>query len=195
MNKVKRILCKLLWAPIDLFQKAYWTLWRAVQKSSFLSCGKGVFLGRYSRFTPRLVIGDDVYIGEGCRFQASASTIRIGSHVMIALLVSIHGGTHQIHAVGSYMKEIGLEDKAPEDDQDVIIEDDVWIGTRAILLRGVRIGTGSVVGAGTLVTKDVPPYSIVTGRSEQIVRPRFSEEELQRHIAALRDRERKEAAK
>ena len=52
-----------------------------------------------------------------------------------------------------------------------------------------------MVGAGTLVTKDVPPYSIVTGRSEQIVRPRFSEEELQRHIAALRDRERKEAAK
>jgi acetyltransferase-like isoleucine patch superfamily enzyme len=45
----------------------------------------------------------------------------------------------------------------------VIVEDDVWIGTRAVILPGVRIGYGSVIGAGSVVTKDVPPMTVVAG--------------------------------
>lgn len=60
----------------------------------------------------------------------------------------------------------------------VIIENDVWIGTRATILDGVSIGNGAVVGAGSLVTKNVPPYAIVGGVPAKIIGYRFSELEI-----------------
>lgn len=58
------------------------------------------------------------------------------------------------------------------DPKPVVIEDDVWIGARAILLPGVTIGEGTIVGAGSVVTKSVLPYSIVAGNPARIVRSR-----------------------
>ena len=57
---------------------------------------------------------------------------------------------------------INAHEKMDGDDQDVIIEDDVWVGMGVIILKGVRVGKGSVIGAGTLLTKDILPYSVVT---------------------------------
>ena len=54
----------------------------------------------------------------------------------------------------------------------IIIEDDVWLGSRVIVLPGVTIGKGSIIGAGTVLTKSVPPYSIVAGNPGKIVRNR-----------------------
>jgi maltose O-acetyltransferase len=54
----------------------------------------------------------------------------------------------------------------------VVIEDDVWIGTRVIILPGVHVGTGSVIGAGSVVTHDVEPYSIVGGNPAKLIRYR-----------------------
>ena len=59
---------------------------------------------------------------------------------------------------------------------DIIVEDDVWIGERTIILSGVRIGQGAVVGAGSVVTKDIPPYAVVAGNPAKVLRYRFSEE-------------------
>ena len=56
----------------------------------------------------------------------------------------------------------------------IIVEDDVWIGERSIILSGVRIGQGAVIGAGSIVTKDIPPYSVFAGN--RIIRYRFSED-------------------
>lgn len=61
-----------------------------------------------------------------------------------------------------------------------IIGCDVWIGQRAIIMQGVKIGNGSVVGAGAVVTKDVPPYAIVAGVPAKIIRYRFSEEMIEK---------------
>lgn len=54
----------------------------------------------------------------------------------------------------------------------VVIEDDVWIGIRAIILPGIKIGRGAVIGAGAVVTKDVPPYTVVGGVPAKIIKRR-----------------------
>lgn len=80
------------------------------------------------------------------------------------------------------MKE---QDKLPENDADITICDDVWIGQGAIILKGVTIGEGSVIGAGSVVTKDVPPYTIHVGVHAPGEYPRFTEEEIKKHREIL----------
>ena len=153
-------------------------------RTLFKKVGKNVVFDPFSSFSYQTIeIGDDVYIGPGARFSASKTFIRIGNKVMFGPDVSIRGGDHNTSVVGSYMYDI--KKKLPENDQPVIIEDDVWIGTRAILLKGVRIGTGSIVAAGALVTKDVAPYSIVGGIPARLLKKRFKEEILEEHITIL----------
>jgi virginiamycin A acetyltransferase len=62
---------------------------------------------------------------------------------------------------------------------DIIIENDVWIGAKSTIMSGVKIHNGSVVGASSVVTKDVPPYSIVAGNPAQVIKYRFSFEQIQ----------------
>ena len=63
---------------------------------------------------------------------------------------------------------------------DIIIDDDVWIGTNAIILSGVHIGQGAVIGAGAVVTKDVPPYAVIGGVPAAIIKYRFQPEIIDR---------------
>lgn len=103
--------------------------------------------------------------------------------------VTIRGGNHRIDVDGAqYMDELSDHIKRPEDDLGVIIEDNVWIGTRAVILHGVVIGRGAVVGAGSVVTKSVLPYSIAVGNSARVIRPRFSEEFIHAHEDQLSKR-------
>ncbi len=77
-------------------------------------------------------------------------------------------------------------EKRPEDDQDVIIDDDVWVGSGAIILKGVRVGRGSIIAAGAVVNKDVPPYSIVGGVPARKIGTRFGNvETILKHEASL----------
>jgi acetyltransferase-like isoleucine patch superfamily enzyme len=77
-------------------------------------------------------------------------------------------------------------EKREEDDQDVVVEDDVWVGCGAVILKGVRLGRGSVVAAGAVVNRDVLPYTIVGGVPAKIIGVRFSDlETLRAHDCAL----------
>jgi acetyltransferase-like isoleucine patch superfamily enzyme len=101
-----------------------------------------------------LKIGNDVFINHGCCFD-TACPIHIGHRVQISYQVTLITGNHEI---GSHECRAGQASGKP-----ILIEDGVWIGARAIVLSGVRIGAGAVVGAGALVTKDVPPDTLVVG--------------------------------
>jgi acetyltransferase-like isoleucine patch superfamily enzyme len=114
---------------------------------------------------------------------AALSQIRIGNHVMFGPEVAIIGGNHNTTIPGRFMTQI--HDKTANDDLDVIIEDDVWIGARAIILRGVTIGRGVIVGAGSIVTKSVPPYAIVAGNPAQVIRYRWNAETIIAHEQSL----------
>jgi acetyltransferase-like isoleucine patch superfamily enzyme len=148
--------------------------------------------GRNFRFDPAgtysfatIHVGNDVSLGMRPTLNATRSTIRIGNRVMFGPEVVIRGGNHTTTLVGRFMSDITELEKCPEDDRDVVIEDDVWVGTRAIILHGVRIGRGSIVGAGAVVTRNVPPYSIVGGVPARVIRFRWDVETILRHEAML----------
>ena len=82
---------------------------------------------------------------------------------------------------------INAHEKMDGDDQDVIIEDDVWVGMGVIILKGVRVGKGSVIGAGTLLTKDILPYSVVTNERITRIRKRFDDDSIKLHEKMLKE--------
>ena len=87
--------------------------------------------------------------------------------------VTIRGGIHPYYVVGRFIYDISENEKNPNDDADVTIEDDVWIGCNVTILKGVTIGRGAIVGAGSVVTKKVAPYTIVGGVPAKKINNRF----------------------
>jgi acetyltransferase-like isoleucine patch superfamily enzyme len=132
-----------------------------------------------------IFVGDDVHLGIKPTLIASKAKIIIGSHVMFGPEVTIRGGNHRVDLLGRYMTTITEAEKRPEDDKGVVVEDDVWVGTRAIILHGVKIGRGAIIGAGSVVTHDVNPYTIVAGNPARFIKFRFSEEEIIEHETIL----------
>lgn len=126
-------------------------------------------------------IGKHTSIGTKNTMLAALAQINIGNYVMTGPEVMMITGDHRTDLIGEYMINITNDMKTPDNDKQIIIEDDVWIGARSIILKGVRIGKGSIVAAGSVVTKDVPPYSIVGGTPAKTIRKRFSDEQIVEH--------------
>lgn len=76
----------------------------------------------------------------------------------------------------------------PENDADVRIEKGAWIGCNVTILKGVTIGTGAVVGAGSLVTNSIPPYAVAVGTPAKVIKYRFTEGEIEEHERLLKER-------
>lgn len=106
--------------------------------------------------------------------------ISIGHYVSIAPNVTfLSGVNHQIDTVTTfpfYSKLIKRSSLDAVGKGPIVVDDEVWIGTGAMVFSGVTIGKGAVVGAGALVTKDVPPYAIVGGNPAKVIRYRFQKE-------------------
>jgi maltose O-acetyltransferase len=120
-----------------------------------------VEFGLYISNASSLTIGKNVRINENVFIQAAT----IGDNVMIAPNVAIISSTHCYDRLDIPMVDQGdITGEAP------IIEDDVWIGRNVVIKHGITIGTGSIVGACSLVTKDVPPYAIVGGVPAKVIK-------------------------
>lgn len=153
-------------------------------RSSFGNCGKNVhFSPLNSVFSyAKISIGNDVYIGPNACFS-TVCAITIGNKVTFGPGVTIMTGNHNFRDVGVYIFDNHVKRK--DDDLPVLIEDDVWIGCHAIILKGVTIGRGAIVGAGAVVTKSVPPYAIVGGNPARVIRYRFAEDDIVKHEKLL----------
>ena len=185
-NKESVVFYRICWSLFSFIEKLYWFFKRKVQMQQFIACGKDVFISRGCYFSNNTItLGCDVYIGQNCRFQSTNSKIFIGNHVMFGPNVSIHGGNHRTDLVGRYMKSVRLDEKTPADDVDVVIGNDVWVGANAIILKGVNIGEGSVVGAGSVINQDIPPYNIVVGSKSQKVFERWGNREIKEHLKII----------
>ena len=126
-----------------------------------------------------------------CGYDCDIAHADIGSFVSIANGVVIGGGRHPMEWVG--MSPVFYEGRdsvkakfathAREPVKRVVVGHDVWIGRSAIVLPGVELGTGCVVGAGAVVTRSVPPYTIVAGNPAHVIRLRFAESLVARLLA------------
>ncbi|WP_338538504.1 CatB-related O-acetyltransferase [Janibacter terrae] len=124
-----------------------------------------------------LVVGEHVFIGSDCWVGPQTT---IGDCTMLAPRVAIVGDDHRWDVVGTPIQFTGRPPQRP-----TIIGRDVWIGFAAIILRGVTIGDGSIIAAGSCVTRDVPPFEIWAGSPARKLRDRFSEDEQKAHQAML----------
>jgi acetyltransferase-like isoleucine patch superfamily enzyme len=115
-----------------------------------------------------LRIGADTHIQPRCQFAAFKGSIEIGRNVQIAPACAFYSYNHACER-GKLIQEQPLVTKGG-----ILIEDDVWLGYGVIVLDGVRVGRGAVVGAGSVVTHDVPPDTIVVGSPAHVIRVRSS---------------------
>jgi acetyltransferase-like isoleucine patch superfamily enzyme len=113
-----------------------------------------------------LFIGADTAIQPRCHFTTALAPIRIGKGVQIAPQCAFYSYDHGIMP-GELIRNQPLQSKGP-----IIIEDDVWLGFGVIVLPGVRIGKGAVIGAGSVVTRDVPEGAVAAGSPARVVKMR-----------------------
>lgn len=129
----------------------------------------------------KVTVGNFTYGGLKVEVWGSPEEgLAIGSYCSIAAGVSfLLGGNHRIDGLLTFPSKVKILKIAKEEavtKGKIIVEDDVWIGTGATILSGVRIGKGSVIGAGSLVSRNIEPYSIVVGSPAKLVKKRFNED-------------------
>lgn len=154
-------------------------LWKSQNSNNFTRLGKIRTPAEYELVLKhKVVVGHHTY--GTINFHSSNSlsdSLMIGSYCSISSDAHfLLGGEHQYCCLSTYPfkellfnSEIESVSKGP-----IILADDVWIGCNALILSGVSIGQGAIVAAGSVVTKDVPPYAIIGGSPAKIIKYRFS---------------------
>lgn len=150
----------------------YIRLFRACDNILLLKKGRNIIVGQNSFIYPCkfITLGDNTFIGRNVTISSSESgnsPIILGKDVMITERVLILSGNHNYSDITIPINQQG-EGKQGE----IIIEDNVWIGAGSIILTGVTIGEGSIVGAGSVVTKSIPEFSIAVGNPAKVIKKR-----------------------
>lgn len=128
-------------------------------------CGKKIAIGRKAIFSKNIVIGNNSGIGEKCEILGKCT---IGDNVLMAPECIIYTRNHNFMDKNELIVNQGVTEEFP-----VVIGNDVWIGRRVIILPGVNIGNGAIIAAGSVVTKDVPPYTLVGGNPSKIIKEQY----------------------
>jgi maltose O-acetyltransferase len=157
--------CKLPNAPFPGY-RLYEQIRLFCCKRIFKKCGSGLFVRQNAYFGDgrRLSVGDGSELGHNSRI---CGEVEIGSDCMMGPEVVLKATSHAYDRVDVPMVKQG---NLP--DRKIIVGDDVWIGTRSIILRGVTIGSHSIVAAGSVVTKSFPSYSIIGGVPAKLIKRR-----------------------
>lgn len=172
---------KIIWILFPIYQYIYHLIssfW--IGQYMFLLKFKLRSLGKFCRIyfadiiePYNVSIGHHVYINKNCTIITTASRVDIGNYVMIGPNVTLIG---QDHDITKWEKPMFFSNKYSRGK--IKIEDDVWIGANVIILQDVTIGRGSVIGAGAVVTKDIPPYSIAVGIPARKIKDRIPQEHV-----------------
>lgn len=173
MKKVKKILGLFLYnifakhlpvsySPIKIGQKKI----RAFcGKLIIAKCGENVNIEKGAVFSSKVELGNNSGIGINASI---GGTVIFGNDVMMGPECTIYTRNHKFDDVTTTMREQGFQEEKP-----VYIGDDVWIGGRVIILPGVNIGSHSIIGAGSVVTKNVPEWSVACGNPAVVKRYRI----------------------
>ena len=109
----------------------------------------------------------------------------MGNKVLFGPNVTIMYGNHNTEVLGKYMFDVNYKNN--NDDLPATIENDVWIGGNVIILKGVTIAKGTIIDAGSLVTKSTEPYSINLRQPAKLYKYRWSKEEIKRHEQMIKN--------
>lgn len=170
--KIKRIIGQIIYdmfakhlpvsfSPINIGQKK---LREFCGRMILSECGKNVNIEKNAIFSSKVHLGD--YSGIGIN-ASIGGTVYIGNNVMMGPWCTIYTKNHKTDDLNTTMRGQGFEVERP-----VHIGDDVWIGGNVTILPGVKIGSHSIIGAGSVVTKNVPEWAVVAGNPVTIIRYR-----------------------
>lgn len=146
-----------------------WIRDREINRLQFGSKGTNVRISVNNEFhnTQKIVLGDNIYIGTNCVFHAIGG-IEIGSGSILANYIEIITFNHNYDGID--LQSLPYDKKYIK--EQVIIEENVWVGSHSLILPGITIGEGAVIGMGSVVTKDVPPFAVVGGNPAKIIKYR-----------------------
>lgn len=171
MKKVIKPICYLLYHMIakhlpeshSVFSFGSGKIRTLLTRGIIDSCGKSVDIEKGAKFSPHITIGHHSGLGINSVVQENVS---IGNYVMMGPNVSIYTKNHKT-SIEKPMIFQGFEES-----RKVTIHDDVWIGANVIILPGITIGNGAIIGAGSVVTKDVKENTIVAGNPARVIKER-----------------------
>lgn len=132
-------------------------------------CGAWVNIDKGATFGDNVKLGNGAGIGANCSIP---SGVTIGDHGMIGIDVLMFTNEHRYEDLTTPMGLQGRTEIEP-----IVIGNDVWIGSRSLIMKGVHIGDGAIIAAGSVVTKDVPPYEIWGGNPARFLKSRLTEKE------------------
>jgi len=169
---------------MGLFRPFKW--YRYFKRKSLLRKFKSI--GRSFQFDPLsdilspeyMEIGDNVFIGDSAYISAE---IKIGNNVMFGPRAVILGGDHYFGVKGKSVRF--LHPQRRENSYPIHVEDEVWFGANVVILKGVTVGMGAVIGAGSIITKSIPPYTIAVGNPCDPKKTIFDDEILLSHLMLL----------
>ena len=162
----RRVLYRPLFAKEGSFRSGGGVV---VQGFRHIRMGHGVGLNRHSSLYAargRLTLGSNVFLGDFSSINANDAEIIIGSNVAIGPMSLIQGANHAFNRLDIPIIRQGHSPSS------VVIEDNVWIGAHCTILPGVRIGSGAVIAAGAVVSKDVPGNVVAGGVPAKVMRYR-----------------------
>ena len=153
--------------PVPGWRIGY-ALRRLLVKRIFRSCGKDVIVKQHAYFGlgSTLRVGDRAQIGMNSRIDRE---VTIGDDVVMGPDVVIMTASHAFEDPSIPVNQQGAAERKP-----VAIGRDTWIGTRVIILPGVEVGEGCIIGAGSVVTRSIPPFGIAAGNPAKVIRRRGS---------------------
>lgn len=149
------------WLPVTRHCKLGGCLRTFFARKICKSVGLNVNIEHGAHFTEELVIGSNSGIGVNAEIYGP---VEIGNYVLMGPEVVIFTTNHKHDEIKVPIARQGFEDP-----RKVVLGDDVWIGQRAMIMPGVTVGTGAIIGAGAVVTKDVPEYALVGGVPAKVI--------------------------
>lgn len=147
--------------------------WWRRRKSGLKGVAATCLVGAHCNLSRDLVAEEHTFIGPRCYI---CPNVTIRAYTMLGPNVAIVGGDHRYDVVGTPMIYSGRAELRPTE-----IERDAWIGFGATIMAGVTVGRGSIVAAGAVVTKDVPPYAIMGGVPARVIGQRFDTIQQEKH--------------
>lgn len=138
---------------------------------------------------------DNLVMMEGADLEPGALILNVHAKFIMGRFsgagpnLTVITGNH-MSVIGKYLMQVTDDDKKLYDpegkqDQDVVLEEDVWLGSNVVLLNGVKIGRGAVIAAGSVCRNKIPPYAIVVGNPAKVVGFRFTPEQIEEHETLL----------